>query len=54
MNIFVSDLIGLKPINKYVKSSKQKARARGGGETPLIPLHAPKNDVDPRLKSIEK
>ena len=30
MNIFVSDLIGLKTINKYVKSSKQKARARGG------------------------
>jgi len=29
MNIFVSDLIALKPINKYVKSSKQKARARG-------------------------
>jgi len=29
MNIFVSDFIDLKPINKYIKSSKQKARARG-------------------------
>jgi len=38
----------------YISKVPSKKRAHGGGKTPLIPLYAPKNDVNPRLKSIEK